>query len=180
MKLDMTYLLGTAACLVALACGHEASAPTSLVLPIPHATAASTSAVTPAPPTTGVPAGPGLPAEGAAATVEADPTVRCIEVDDELGGKHVTLEGLVFVDPAHEHPTRGKTRPYILRLDAPRCAKGVDAPRVTEVHLASSEALALKPLVGKRVRISGDPFAAHTAWHARPIVLMATAVATLP
>lgn len=160
MKLDITYLLGTAACLVALACGHEASAPTSVVLPIPHATAASTGAVAP--------------------VADIDPSVRCIEVDDELGGKHVALEGLVFVDPAHEHPTRGKTRPYILRLDAPRCANGVDAPRVSEVHLASSEAIALKPLVGKHVRISGDPFAAHTAWHARPIVLMATAVATLP
>lgn len=84
--------------------------------------------------------------------------------------------GLVDVDDAHEHPTRGKTHPYILRLDAPRCAIGTDEPRVAEIHLASSEDVELKPLVGKHVRVSGDPFMAHTAWHARPVVLMATTV----
>jgi hypothetical protein len=103
-----------------------------------------------------------------------------VELDSELGGKHITLEGRVVLDNAHQHPTRGKTHPYILRLDAPRCAIGTDEPSITELHLASSDGVALKPLVGKRVRVSGDPFAAHTAWHARPVVLMTTTATRLP
>jgi hypothetical protein len=104
----------------------------------------------------------------------------CVELYTELGGKPVTLEGRVVLDHTHEHPTRGKTHPYILRLDAPRCAIGTDAPSITEVHLASSEGVALRPLIGKHVRVSGDPFAAHTAWHARPVVLMTTTATRLP
>jgi hypothetical protein len=105
---------------------------------------------------------------------------RCVEVDSELGGKHVTLEGHIFVDDAFEHPARGKTHPYILHLDTPRCAIGTDEPRVAELHLTSSEGIPLKTLVGAHVRVSGDPFTAHTAWHARPIVLMATSATTIP
>ena len=104
----------------------------------------------------------------------------CVEVDSELGGKHVTLEGRIFVDDTFEHPARGKTHPYILHLDAPRCAVGIDEPRVAELHLTSSEGIPLKSLVGAHVRVSGDPFTAHTAWHARPVVLMATTATTIP
>lgn len=139
------------ASLLALACGHEASAPDVTTTQAPlHATQE----------------------EEERAPSRSGET--CIEVDSELGGKHITLEGTVFVDDSFEHPARGKTHPYILRLDAPRCAIGIDDATVSEVHLAPSEGIALKPLVGAHVRVSGDPFSAHTAWHARPIVLMAT------
>jgi len=163
MNLDITYVLGTAACLVALACGHEASAPSAL-------SALSTTAAAPRSVATREPMAP----------TDPDPAKRCIQVDDELGGARVTLEGRVFVDPDFAHPTRGKTRPFILRLDAPRCALGTEEARIVEVHLASSEGITLKPLVGRHVRVSGDPFTAHTAWHARPVVLMATTIAAVP
>ena len=171
MNLHLTYVLTTAACLVALACGHEARTSAGLraeppVIAIPIATTPAPEPVRALPETT-----------AAAATPSAD---DCIEVDTELGGKHVALEGRVFVDQAFEHPARGKTHPYILRLDAARCATGIEDARVTEVALASSEGVALKPLVGKHVRVAGDPFVAHTAWHARPIVLMTTTATRLP
>lgn len=118
-------------------------------------------------------------ASGSEAVAAAEAPAPCIEVSEELGGKHTTLEGRVFIDESYAHPTRGKTHPFILRLDAPRCAVGIDAKRVTELHLAGGEDLSLKPLVGKHVRVSGDPFSAHTAWHARPIVLWTTSAKTL-
>jgi hypothetical protein len=149
-SLSLTTILTCAACIVALACSHEAPA-----LATPDAVA--TSAAVPA---------------AAVALTAAEVPAGCIEVNDELGGKRTTLEGRIFVDDAYAHPTRGKTHPFILRLEAPRCALGIEAKRVTEIHLAAGEGISLKPLVGKRVRVSGDPFIAHTAWHARPIVLM--------
>jgi len=123
--------------------------------------------------------GPVAPPHSTEEHAEERSGTTCIEVDSELGGKHITLEGRIFVDDAFAHPARGKTRPYILLLDAPRCAIGIDEDRVSEIHLASSEGIALKPLVGAHVRVSGDPFTAHTAWHARPIVLMVTSTSTL-
>ena len=163
MPRAVAYLLTTAACVIALACGHEAEAPSARPLTTPTASTPSE----PAP--VRVPAPPPVP-EGA----------PCVEVDSEHDGKHITLEGRVVVDHAFAHPTRGKTRPFILRLDAPRCAVGIDEPLVTELHLAPGEDVALKPLVGKHVRVSGNPFVAHTAWHARPIVLMTTTVTATP
>ena len=152
--------------LLALACRQEASPPSTAAqqepLTLTHAAYEA----------------PHLTAERVEDRAAGEPeTDACIEVDSDLGGTHVTLEGRVVVDEAFEHPSRGKTHPYILVLDAPRCATGIDTPSVRELHLTSSEGIALKPLVGAHVRVSGDPFVAHTAWHARPIVLMATSAA---
>lgn len=163
-------VLVLAGCLLALACGHEASVPSVVgVRNVP----------TPVTTTAGAPSG-GVAAQQPPARKELPAGERCVEVDSELGGKHVTLEGRIFVDDAFEHPARGKTHPYILHLDTPRCAIGTDEPRVAELHLTSSEGIPLKSLVGSHVRVSGDPFTAHTAWHARPIVLMATTATTIP
>jgi hypothetical protein len=151
--------------LFALACGHEASAPSAAAV---RDVDISAPAATPAVTTTQA------QLHSTEERAEERSGETCIEVDSELGGKHITLEGRVFVDDSFEHPSRGKTHPYILHLDAPRCAIGIDEARVSELHLASSEGIALKALVGTHVRVSGDPFTAHTAWHARPIVLMAT------
>jgi hypothetical protein len=163
--------LVSAACAFALACGHEASAPSPL---------------RDAPETIGIGAVPPDPEEPVPSAPLALPVARpggapapaCIDV--ESSGEHVTLEGHVFVDDLHEHPTRGKTHPYILRLDEPRCTVGTDTPSIRELHLASIDGLPLKPLAGKHVRVSGDPFSAHTAWHARPVVLMTTKATLLP
>jgi hypothetical protein len=163
MNVHLTYVLTAAACLVALACGHEAAAPSGLqATPAPVVVPVATALTPPVVTVTTV----------AANTTSARDA--CIEVDSDLGGKHVTLDGRVFVDNAFEHPSRGKTHPYILRLDTPRCANGAEESTVSELHLAATDDVDLKPLVGKRVRVSGDPFVAHTAWHARPIVLMTT------
>jgi len=170
MNPHLTYVLTAGACLVALACGHEASTPSRLR----EARRIEIAPVVATPVTIVETEEP--PAVLASTSLPGPP---CVELDNELGGKHITLEGHLVVDPAHEHPTRGKTHPYILRLDAPRCAIGTDTPSVTELHLASSDGVALKPLVGKHVRVSGDPFAAHTAWHARPVVLMTTSATSI-
>ena len=151
--------LVSAACVFALACGHEASAPSAL-RDAPEAPLVDHAPEAPPP--------------------AAVPPSRCIDVEGAEKPSHVTLDGRVFVDDIHEHPTRGKTHPFILRLDEPRCALGTDAPSITEVHLTSVEGVPLKALAGKHVRVSGDPFGAHTAWHARPVVLMTTKVAGLP
>jgi hypothetical protein len=156
-----TRLLPALACAFVLGCGHEASAPSTLrdapiVARAPEA-----------------PAAPEAP---------RTPDASCIDVEDDDGAahlKHITLEGHVFVDDVYEHPARGKTHPYILRLDEPRCALGIDTPRITELHLASIDGVSLKGLAGQHVRVSGDPFSAHTAWHARPIVLMTTKATAL-
>jgi hypothetical protein len=129
---------------------------------------------TPAPPTTGTAGAEELPLEPAtASTAPADPHA-CLEVDSSFSGKPAVLSGTIYVDSEFEHPARGKTRPFILRLDAPRCvmAAGVEEPRATEVHLAPTDGASLKSLVGKHVRVSGEPFVAHTAWHARGIVVL--------
>jgi hypothetical protein len=144
--LALTTILTCPMCIVALACGHEISAPATV----------STSA----------------PNVAAAPTADEPPATDCIELDAERGGTRITLEGRIVVDDAYEHPTRGKTHPFILHLDVPRCAIGLDETDIDEIHLASSEDVALRPLAGMRVRVSGDPFVAHTAWHARPVVLM--------
>ena len=158
------YSLVLIGSLLALACSHEASAPSA---PMPRDVDLAAPALT----TTQAPmATPHATEEHA----EDRSGTTCIEVDSELGGKHITLEGRIVVDDSFEHPSRGKTRPYILLLDAPRCAIGIDDVRVSELHLAPSDGITLKPLVGAHVRVSGDPFTAHTAWHARPIVLMVT------
>jgi hypothetical protein len=167
-------VLVLAGSLLALACGHEATAPSAVREVPPPVTTTSDGATTSDGMTRGV-TEQQPPAREELATGE-----RCVEVDSELGGKHVTLEGRILVDEAFEHPARGKTHPYILHLDTPRCAIGTDEPRVAELHLTSSEGIPLKALVGAHVRVSGDPFAAHTAWHARPIVLMATTATTIP
>jgi hypothetical protein len=156
------FSLVLAGSLLALACGHEASAPSA---PVAHDVEVAFAA----------PAVTLLQATAQPAT----PAQPCVEVDSELGGKHIALEGRIFVDDTFEHPARGKTRPYILRLDAPRCAIGIDETNVSELHLAAGDGIALKPLLGAHVRVAGDPFAAHTAWHARPVVLMVTSARNL-
>jgi hypothetical protein len=153
----------------ALACGQQASAPSAL-RDAPSAVLAHAAPPSPEPSS----------ASPAAGQASASPCIDVEGLESEPRGKHITLEGRVFVDDLHEHPTRGKTHPYILRLDEPRCALGTDEPRITELHLASSDGVSLKPLAGKHVRVSGDPFSAHTAWHARPVVLMTTRATPLP
>jgi hypothetical protein len=167
MTRAVLLLASLSACALAFACSHEASAPSAVGLREP---AESESApVTPAATALERPA---------AQLPESAPS--CIDVEAPSRGEHVTLEGRLFVDNAYEHPTRGKTHPYILRLDEPRCAVGIGEPTVTELHLAAVEGITLKTLAGKHVRVSGDPFSAHTAWHARPIVLMTTRATSLP
>ena len=175
MNLRIAFLIASAACALALACGHEAGSPRALPAP------ATIAVVTVAPNVSDPAASAAIAADRASPSRAAEPHGEaCIEVDDDLGGTHISLEGRIVVDDEFEHPARGKTHPYVLRLDAPRCAVGIDDAQVREVALASSEGIELKPLVGRRVRVSGDPFMAHTAWHARPIVLMATTVTRVP
>ncbi|MBX3185566.1 MAG: hypothetical protein KF819_01070 [Labilithrix sp.] len=168
MKLAVSTLLVSVACgslcAIALACAHDPPAPARAR---EASTPALASAPTPAPPPAPPPAPAPAPAPAATKAAES-----CIEVNADFGGKPTTLEGRLVVDAAFSHPSRGPTRPFILRLAASRCAIGIEQPRVLEVHLAPTDSVTLKPLVGQRIRVSGEPFMAHTAWHARPIVVL--------
>jgi hypothetical protein len=167
------HLIVLAGSLLAFACRREASPPSTAALPDPGQPLAQVAR------DTHVTDERTELAERAERAEEERSDETCIAVDDDLGGTHITLEGRVVVDDTFEHPSRGKTHPYILQLDTPRCATGIDELSVRELHLTASEDIPLKPLVGAHVRVSGDPFVAHTAWHARPIVLMATSAAPI-
>ncbi len=101
------------------------------------------------------------------------PAPSVVEVqEDEPGTEAVTLEGTLYVDEAFTHPNGTKPRPYILRLDTPRSAP--DGETVSEVHVGPVEGLDLRAWVGRRVRVAGTAMPAMTAWHARPIVVLAS------
>jgi len=123
----------------------------------------------PRPPTTGVlPGTPPAPA-------------GCVDLATEDPAPSTELRGTTFVDETFAHPTHGAIRPFILRLDRPLCVQypGGEAVTVHEVHLAASDALQLKPLVGKHIRVRGEPFQAMTAWHARPVVVLTSQAAVI-
>jgi hypothetical protein len=109
-------------------------------------------------------------AEGEAAGARDDGD--CLPLADDRPEASVALEGTLFVDEAFTHPNGTRTRPYILRLEAPRCVSG-QAP-VTEVHVGGVEGVELRSWVGRRVRVSGSAMQAMTAWHARSVVLLAS------
>ena len=67
---------------------------------------------------------------------------------------------------------------YILQLPAPACLEGPDefdkvekAPRIHVFSMDEALRKRIGRLVGKRVRVSGGPFGAHTAHHHAPIVM---------
>ncbi|HEY1955046.1 MAG TPA: DUF4431 domain-containing protein [Polyangiaceae bacterium] len=100
----------------------------------------------------------------------------CIVVDEEKqSGETVTLEGRVSCGE-HSHPNGSMFHFCALVLDAPRCVHGLsDSKTVSEVQLASgadAQDAAINRLVDQRIRVTGDPFPALTAWHVRPVVLM--------
>ena len=167
-SLVLSTILACGVSIVALACGVAAPAAGA-----PRSVEVEATPLAPAP--VAAPAAPAPPRAAASPVATSD----CIDVDAEHGGQHTTLEGVLVVDTKYEHPSRGKTRPFILRLSAPRCALGTAEPRVAEIHLASGEGVSLKPLVGRRIRVAGEPFAAQTAWHARDVVLMTTSATAL-
>jgi hypothetical protein len=101
------------------------------------------------------------------------PERACAPLPDDRPETSVSLDGTLYVDETFAHPNGTRTRPYILRLDAPRCVAGADGVR--EVHVGGIEGVELRPWVGRRVRVSGVAIQAMTAWHARPVVILASA-----
>ena len=69
-------------------------------------------------------------------------------------------------------------RPYILSLAEPVCLTAsepdLNVPDTRQIHIYSSMPdvrAAIARLVGRRVRVTGQPFSAHTAHHHAPIVM---------
>src|SRR4029450_6616433 len=69
-------------------------------------------------------------------------------------------------------------RAYILTLSTPACLSGSDemdkVSSTDAIQIYSSDeivAQSLKQLVGKSVKVKGNPFGAHTAHHHAPIVM---------
>ena len=161
-SLSLSSLLVASVSIIALACSVAPAAVSAPVTAVPVAL------------------DPAEPVANAVTVAPRPPAPDCIDVDDDHGGpKRMALEGVLRVDTQFAHPARGKTRPFILQLSTPRCAIGTPEPRVVEVQLASTEGIELKPLVGKHIRVTGEPFAAHTAWHARDVVFMTTTATML-
>ena len=168
-SLSLSSLLIGSVSIIALACSVAPAAVAPPVIVVPLALA----------PVTADPIATAAIAQPAAVAAPAAGS-DCIDVDDEHAGiKQMALEGVLRVDTQFAHPARGKTHPFILQLQASRCAVGTPEPRVVEVQLAATEGVELKPLVGKHIRVTGEPFAAHTAWHARDVVFMTTSAAVL-
>lgn len=116
-------------------------------------------------------------APNASASAQPSPS-GCIvtSMDDSTTA---TLVGRLGVDATFMAPS-GPSRPYILKLDAPKCVERSDEKalevRVAPYSDAAGKTVDVKPFVGKRVEIGGFPMNAHTGWHARSVVVMTKSV----
>ena len=80
-----------------------------------------------------------------------------------------------------------KEQAYILQLDTPACLDGADdfdkVDKTVRVHVYSTDdglRKKLRALVGKRVRVAGQPFGEETAHHHAPIVMGISAIEPAP
>ena len=85
--------------------------------------------------------------------------------------------GMLSVKRAKDAAGRPE-RPYILPLQAPACLAGdgefdrVDSTTTVQIYSSNAKVLAsIRALVGKSIRVVGNPFGAHTAHHHAPIVM---------
>jgi len=92
------------------------------------------------------------------------------------------VEGRLTVQNAKD--ANGRTeRPFILDVSSSTCMQGRDADdnvkSTRKIHIAPQDERlqpAFRRLVGKTVVVSGNPFAAHTAHHHAPIVMLVTEI----
>ncbi len=140
------------ALLLVLSCTHEEPAVTIASPPSAPATASATVTVT-------------------AVATASPPVTTCIEIDqDNLTGKETSIDGVVACGE-HSHPNGSQFKFCYLKLDAPRCVKGMsEHASVDEVQLAGDPDFV--KLAGQRIRVRGEPFPEHTAWHVRPVLVM--------
>jgi hypothetical protein len=110
-----------------------------------------------------------IPTAAAAACLQAD-------TDGQV------VEGRLTVQNAKDANSRTE-RPFILQLSSSACMQGPDADdnvkNTRTIHVAPlNERLqpAFHHLVGKTVVVSGNAFAAHTAHHHAPIVMLVTEI----
>lgn len=118
-----------------------------------------------------------LPIEAAAQT--------CLKSSSE----NVTLVGTLGV-VRHRHPNGTPLSAYVLTLPQPVCVHDPDdkdspfqkQERVRQVQLApdTDKVKNLGTLVGKRMTATGDLFAGHTAYHIRPLLMLAKSAAAAP
>jgi hypothetical protein len=80
-----------------------------------------------------------------------------------------------------------KEQAYILQLDAPACLEGTDefdkVDKSMRIHVYSADERLrkkLRALIGKPVRVTGQPFGEETAHHHAPIVMSITAIEPAP
>jgi hypothetical protein len=97
-------------------------------------------------------------------------------VDDQAA------EGRLVIARAKDAADRPE-RPYILELAAAACLEGSDEDDRVEstrtIHIYSSNERVhgrLRSVVGKTIRVRGNPFAAHTSHHHAPIVMNITTI----
>jgi hypothetical protein len=88
-----------------------------------------------------------------------------------------TVTGQLAVVAAADADGRPE-RPYILSLAEPVCLTAsepdLNVPDTRQIHIYSSMPdvrAAIARLVSRRVRVTGQPFSAHTAHHHAPIVM---------
>jgi hypothetical protein len=101
----------------------------------------------------------------------------CIVVQADFATHPASIEGVLG-----KSDDAKATAPFVLRLTRPRCVVGLPrASFVTEVFVASTNA-DLRPLVGARLRLTGDAIGGTTDLGAPAIILLAKDIerATVP
>jgi hypothetical protein len=115
---------------------------------------------------------------GAVLVLAAAPALACMSDQSQ----QESAEGKLAIASKRDAAGRPE-RPYILTLAKPACltaqdpADSVKSTRTIHIFSSNEKVHALiAKLVGKTVRVRGQPFAAHTAHHHAPIVMDITEI----
>jgi len=107
---------------------------------------------------------------------------ECLKASAEDQSAEGRLTSVVITVPDYKL----KEQAYLLRLAKPACLEGDDdfdkVDKSERIHVfATDEAIRkrLRSLVGKAVRVRGEPFGEHTVHHHAPIVMRVDAIEAL-
>ncbi len=109
----------------------------------------------------------------------SSPPRDCLVVQPDFGGHPSSVEGTLQIAEG-DGAKHGAAPSLVLRLARPRCIVGLEhASYIAEVFVASAGG-DLRPLVGARVRITGDLLAGASDMGGAAVVILANDVERLP
>ena len=147
-----------------LACGRAARpAQTPMTVEPPRATAASPTDAASLPADTATPDAP----------TRTGASAGCVVVQGDFAPQPTSIEGVLVKS------TNPGAAPFVLRLARPRCVVGLErGSLLTEVYVASTAA-DLRPLVGARLKITGDAIAGSNDLGGPAVIVLARDVERL-